>query len=878
MVDSQPGEVAAFDPEITLSGISVGTRDKFMFNENQLVLAKIQKPNPTTAAAVNRSTSNSLTTYDSYKNLEGEFTYIDGSFQALNTTGVPVLPVHRLEVGFDQQVITDTIKFWSTTFVDTTLIQVQYSFDNVTWFAAGSVTWVQFFDDTIELFPGDSPPTGAYRYTGTIDAGNVTARYWRISSDIQLAVTNYSAGTATVASTDGFPASTSSGSVLILTSGGSVKGTGEYTGKTSTTFTGWTGTEPAAGDLIINLDSPFGSGTTEIEILEVTGPILQHWNSDGSQAVTNAIEGSNYYDITYDKSEDVYYAIRFEETLSGSSTVDPDDDFDDTSFGSGFDTSKWVESTLNSYFIHNTSSGTLDMKSSGGKGQLTSNYGIDGSTKANVELVAAIELNDTAFFGLEFKDYSNGNQYSVSALKGPYIPASDTSGKFVAAAAVYSDTVLGAAELQDFRINPNTFTFDIVGGLATYSMLYDAGSDIYTVTASGEAKANLTPGVPYSIPGAEFTIANLSTPADGQGFTVNVYCAETSIAGTSVSGINLELERIGTNGYVRYEDTDVPGFNTLVTANIPSNRLSIQLMGDPVSQAVDVGVDNFTVTSGTVFFDSPVFSLVTINKDGNLEQVSGVSDADGYAIKVFDVIQQPQDTFNDYLYPKVGIATNGALHGSGGEVYIKINDTMYKYLKSALPLAEDDGSSASVTTTGEIPTDTIANFSYSGYTQGALSYIEYISDLSGVFVKSISTTNMLATSKKALLDVSTINHAFAWNVSDQSTLYFVDGTEDLKLYDLNETKAGFVNVTSDKQVLAAGTAETATITAQVLNVYGEPKSAKTMTFSVSAGDGAVSPATGCSDGSGNDTTTYTVGSAVGTATITVTVSDITCVP
>jgi len=95
---------------------------------------------------------------------------------------------------------------------------------------------------------------------------------------------------------------------------------------------------------------------------------------------------------------------------------------------------------------------------------------------------------------------------------------------------------------------------------------------------------------------------------------------------------------------------------------------------------------------------------------------------------------------------------------------------------------------------------------------------------------------------------------------------------------LNESKAAFVNVTSDKQVLAAGTGEVAIITAQVLNVYGEPKSAKTMTFSVSAGDGAISPATGCSDLNGQDTTSYTVGSAVGTATITVSVSDTVCVP
>jgi hypothetical protein len=290
---------------------------------------------------------------------------------------------------------------------------------------------------------------------------------------------------------------------------------------------------------------------------------------------------------------------------------------------------------------------------------------------------------------------------------------------------------------------------------------------------------------------------------------------------------------------------------------------------------VDLSADNFTVTGGTITYDTPVFSVVTVNKDGEIEQVSGISDTDGYAIKSLDIIRDPSVVYNRYLTPRSGIATNGAAAGSGGEIYIKVDDTIYKYLKNDLPLDLEDGSNASITTTGEIPATSVTNFAYNGYSGGGLSYMEYISDLEGVFVKTISTLTLTAVTKKAMLDVATIDYPFGWNVSDLSTLYYVDSTA-LKLYDLNETKAAFANVTSDKQVLAAGTAETATVTAQVLNVYGEPKSNKTMTFSVTAGDGAISPATGCSDSNGEDTTTYTVGSAVGTATITVTVSDTAC--
>lgn len=877
MVDSQPGQVTSFDPSLTLTSFSATTRDKFMFNENQLVLAKLQQPRPVIASATNRDSSNDLTVFENYRNLSGQLAYVDRSFYALDTPGVPTLDVHQITIGYELQITTDQVIFWSVGFVDTDTVFVEYSFDNVTWFDAGAVTWSQDFDDTLQLNPDDSPPTGEFVYTGSIDAGDITARYWRIRSDAEQTVTTYSAGTVTVTDTSLWP--TSSTSVLVLDSGGSFLGTGAYTGKTGTTLTGWTGTAPSASDVVINIDDPFGNQITEVEVLPVTSPILEHWNSDGSKAVTNAVEGDNYYDIAYDKNDDVYYAIRFDEDLSASSTLDPDDDFNDTSTGAAFNSTRWIEDTTNNYFLHNTASGTLDMVTSAGSGQLSGNYGIDDDFLANVDVVAAIELGNKAYFGLEAKDYTSGNEYIVSALRGPYTPGEDTSGRFVGAAIEYTDTTGGSASLKDFRIKPDAFTFDIGAGVVNYQLSYNSGGDYYTVTASGTSYPNATPGEAYSIDTAEFVVSNITPPSDGQGFTITVRCAETTIDGTSASGIQLEVERIGTNAYVRYEDTDVPGINTLMTGNIPTSiTVRPQLYGDPVSQDVDIEADNFEVTGGTIFFDSPVFSIVTINKDGDLEQVSGVSDADGYALKIFDVIQDPQANYNDYLSQRAAIATNGEDAGSGGEIYIKINDTIYKYLKSALPIAEDDGSSASVTTTGEIPETSITNFAYNGYSQGGLSYIEYVPDLSGVFVKSITTTTLTAVAYKALLDVASINYPFAWNVTDLATLYFVDTGSALKLYDLNETKAGFVNVTSDKQVLAAGTGETATVTGQVLNVYGEPKSAKTMSFTVSAGDGAVSPATGCSDGTGKDTTTYTVGASVGTATITITVSDIVCVP
>ncbi len=879
MVDSQPGTVITFNPSLTLSNFASRNRDRFMYNENQLVLAKVQQPQAVSASAFNRSSLNVLTEFNNYRNLQGQLAYIDNLFYDLSTPGVPTLPVHRIAIGFDLQVTTDVLKIWSVGFIDTSLLFAEYSFDNVTWFSvnttspSNTVNWSFEFDDTIEVFPGDSPPTGEFVYTGTF-TNAITARYWRIRSDASSPRVSGTANTITVVSTNFFA---SSGTIMAVKPDGTVRGTYTFATKNATTFSTVavvTGSMPAVDDTIISIADPFGNRVTEFHVVQTLSPILEHWNSDGSQAVTNAIEGSQYLDICYDRTDDGYYAIRFDDGSNLAAAVDPDDNFNDEATGDGFDTGRWIENSVNNYFIHSTASGTLDMKSSGGAGQLEGNYGVEGNFVAQIDLVAALRLPTPAYFALEAKDFSSGNQQIVSALKGNYIPGTSTNGKFVGATLSYTNTVGDAAQLQNFRIRPGAFDFGFPGGVVNYQFTYSSALDEYTVTVSGITWPNATPGVSYSLDSASFTISNITTPSNGQGFTVAATCAQANILGTVTSGIRLEIERNGTSGIVKYTDT---GPHTLMTGNVSEDRWRPQLYGNPMSQTVDISADNFLVTGGTVVFVSPVFSVVTLDKDGNLTQVAGISNSEGYAIRSLDIIRDPQATYNNYLAPRVGIATNGAAEGSGGEIYIKVNDTLYKYLKTALPLMTENGSSASAMTIGEIPSTGITNFAHHGYSQAGLSYIEFIPDLDGVFLKTISTTTLEATPLKVKLDVPSINFPFAWNVSDLSTLYYVDD-DDLKLYDLNESKAAFVNVTSDKQVLAAGTGEVAIITAQVLNVYGEPKSAKTMTFSVSAGDGAISPATGCSDLNGQDTTSYTVGAAVGTATITVSVSDTTCVP
>ena len=1565
MADSQPGKVATFDPSITLADFAADKRAHLMYNENQLVLAKVQQTAPVSSyAQVDEGTK-----YSEYKNTDGEYVYIDSSFQALSTSGKPSLDINRIVVGFDRQVTTSEIKFWATQWYDSADFSVDYSFDDETYFTAGTITWTSSFDDTIQVNPSDDPPTGEWVYTGTINSGPLTARYWKV--------------------------------------------------KTSASDTA----------------SKFGE-VTEVRILQTTLPLIQHWNSDGVKAVPHVLEGENFYHLAYDKTDDVYYALKLDFDLRGTPPT-PNATFDDGN--SPFDPELWIEDETNVYFTKNVTSGTLDYVTSAGQGQLDATYGMVSDFTAVMEFVSITQQDDeSAYFALQTEDFDTGNQSILAAIKGPYLPntpnpsaglhpveyiepaeggapqppswfgdstlpgsigtltsvamdgnnivhyryyspttgsdtyeiystsldlswsaatfspesdleivfgqkialalesgilvvcnpantingiasgraavyidiggtwvfeqyiapsdnaanwdfgtsvsisngviavgapgaggdagavytftssgstwtqqqkvttassvrlgqsvaidgttlvvggplfagfasqagavyvyvysaswvieqileasnkqagdqfgysvsvhtdtivvgapftdsngdmsgsaymfnrvvttwteveeltATDASsndrygehvaindqsvivvapnnsgnaiytysrssgltwifnvqladvdnifafaasnngialsaplvyafksttvdpaggwaqrqevlaanvigsasygtsvattsdisvvgvhtsntnglesgaayvfkkdnlsgewlevaqlspldptegkkfgysvditeydntiivgaigdtdngvgsgaaylfaagpgdtwsmskklvagsgiaseafgtsvaidvdtvvvgvpgdsttasgsgaahiidraggawipqtlvsgtalgagdsfghtvsvsgdrvaigapyndvggtdagvvyvyernggswseedtvstsvpgdlfgssvsvydagtitrlivgapsddytlinsgaayiydwsgsewlldtriqpvtkqedslfgndvslykntvavgsphydseltnagqayifeknlslltwesastfgdtqpvehGNFSHAVAVASGTVAtvdlleiqspywvgatvdrfdtfdGSVSLQDFRIHGEDFDFSKTSGLVTYTITYNSSTENYTVSVDGTPlAAPATAGTPYvsesSVAQMSFTLAELFTPADGQQMIIYVRFDQEVVQNpTTTSGIQLQVERIGSNSFIRYSQPGDPGFTRVFNGNINTGSVQRpQIFGNSNSAGVDISIDNFSVSAAeTLRYESPVLSVVTLDKTGFMTEVVGVSDSDGYVIKRLDIIKDVTAKYNDFMTPVTGIATNAGVGGSGS-IFIKFKDKLWKFIKSALPLDLEDGSSASSATVGEIPESGISGFGYNGYTQAGLTYIQYLQDLDGVFMKTIKETDLTAVTNKVWLDVPTSDYPFAWNVSDLATLYYVDG-DALKLYDLNETKAAFAVVSSDKQVLAAGTQESAIVTAQVLNVYGEPKSNKTMTFSVSLGDGAVSPALTCSDVDGKATTTYVVGAAIGSATITVTVSDLTC--
>jgi hypothetical protein len=276
----------------------------------------------------------------------------------------------------------------------------------------------------------------------------------------------------------------------------------------------------------------------------------------------------------------------------------------------------------------------------------------------------------------------------------------------------------------------------------------------------------------------------------------------------------------------------------------------------------------------------PVLTIETYDSDGKVVYTGGITDGSGRAIKSLDAIKSSVyegGKFSEY-YGKVRIATD---HGdSGDELYLSINNDLYKYLKMNLPITTDSGSLADQYNPGGMFGTALGNtLAYNEYTAAGLIYIaENEADPGdGLYVNCLRNEVMAANDPAKFVWIDKADSSFylyASDPNDFSLLYGLSTTDRVVyLYNLSEYASAFCNVISEKQIMAANTSETAEVAAQVINVYGDVLASKSVSFSVSSGDGAVSPATDTTDGSGEAQTTYTVGSTVGASTITATVTD-----
>jgi hypothetical protein len=103
--------------------------------------------------------------------------------------------------------------------------------------------------------------------------------------------------------------------------------------------------------------------------------------------------------------------------------------------------------------------------------------------------------------------------------------------------------------------------------------------------------------------------------------------------------------------------------------------------------------------------------------------------------------------------------------------------------------------------------------------------------------------------------------------------YVINAGAELVQYNIDTELSAFASVNVDDFSLRAGSTDNTTVTAEVINAWGDPLQGKNVSFVVSNGDGAVAPATDSTDVNGQATTVYTAGVTPGPVEITSTVSD-----
>jgi len=861
----QPGQVPTYEPSpaVSLSGYDDSDRTRLLFNGSQFVKARLALSRPSFGyVGYFNSALGDVISHKNYKTLAGKYALVDGDRGAPVATGVPTYGDFIL-VGFSVQVSTSEVVLWSTAHLDYyDLLKVKYTYDN-----PDVVTTPFYFDATVssvvETFDFDE---NKYKYTITLD-GSYTAKYYKVylgaSTTLSSGYTE-GGGTLSVLSTSGFPEVILSGDDMESSDGDGFV----YTGKTGSTFTGVSGLEDLAISSTVLFRPGFAEYITEVEIGSSYEPLLEFWNTSGTYMTPQVLSDDFYYDIVYDKSTELYYVIRFNEELNGTGggSFSPDDNFNDS--GSGFDSVRWYESTLEPNFQHNTSSGTLDYVNSSVPGCLTTKYYLDGDFNAQIDVGFNTLYASTASVAIKAIDYEANNVFVQMGFHGPWIWDGDKTGKWEAVSArVTTDTSGGTASIHNLRLNSKY----LVDGVELYTFTYNASSGKWGITDTNlTVYTDLVPGEDYEESALALSIVHDGSPSGGAQFVLDVNTQHYALPVDTAWDWKIALEKVGDSYICKYDEGS--GFINYVTFTDTNDYgANIELFADGDGGAVDVALDNFDVTGVPGFPGINVFSIEAVDGIGNPTAYAGVTDDEGYLIKRFDVINTDLD-YNSYIGNRVQLATDGV---DGGSLFIKVGTDLYEYSKATLPLDLEDGSLADNFKEDVVPETTAVALSYNSYSNAGLCYLEYDDDRSGVYLKTLDVATLSGTDYEAYLDVSSTSYPFAWHINNYTVLYYVDST-NLKEYDLDENDVAFCNLVADDKIMSAGSSETTDVTATVLNVYGEPLSSKSVTFAVSSGAGALSPSSACTTASGVASTVYTVGNTVGNTTITASASDASC--
>lgn len=604
-------------------------------------------------------------------------------------------------------------------------------------------------------------------------------------------------------------------------------------------------------------------GVTEVQILSPLTPTISYFDTDGDFASSFTFEQPNILDAAYDNINSVFYTIRFNGDNVGTSTITLDDNFEDSAAGTAsgttnFNSGRWVESSTNTAFLR--AGGKLSYNVSSGKGQLETTYTL-GNFTAALDVTPTSATTEPMWLAMRALDSDNKTlvQEGVGFEQSPV-----TSGVFFASAIESFVNSTAACTFRDARplwhnsaSGTDSFVVAFNGSVWTISgSLTGALPSAQTGVLYDETTAPTTP--------LEFLISSTASPTNGENFTFNLTTQNVKKTPTA-TGI-LTVSRTGSN-FTTHNVFTTPRTITADAANI-------EIFGN-TNGTINISADNFDITGSGSFPSVSVFTIERTDNEGDLTGSPTV-------IESFDVIGDPSKTYNDFLNGRVQIATTQSGSG-GGFIYIKVDNRLYKYPNN-IALTSENGSSATISTIGQVPTDGTHSFAWSRESGIGglpfLTYHEYDSILDIVHLRTVDHNTLINTTddKEVLLSqtgyTTTNKLKVFYDQNDFDTLYFVDTSNNLRAFNIDDRISAFMSVNAEDVTLPAGTSQQTFVNADVINAWGESLDGKVVTFAVTAGDGAVSPSSDTTVSGGRASTQFTVGSTVGVSTVTATVTEV----
>jgi len=615
---------------------------------------------------------------------------------------------------------------------------------------------------------------------------------------------------------------------------------------------------------------------TQVKIPKRTGPQLRYWESDGSTAVTNTSVLDNVYDMVYDIADEAFYVVRFNET-GGVGNPIIHDNFSTVS-GESFNTAVWdiygnsffKDALSNCLVFENTVSGVRVGSDLLSKAYFTGDF--------DTTLPVVVDtLSGTGYYGSVVRDVDNDNQVGGIYAIGEW--GTDPADRGLTAVVI--DSLTNATDsvvsFNSLRIDP----YNLLEGEASHTFDYITGSGWYYT------RENITYPGQYEID-SRFSAPNAIVVEDGfsvvledndqtvsNGSSVSFVTERFTISGINSDTVDLYTTHIDSTDNIQFSYDDTVVNDTLL------NR-TVETFGANLKANITGATTNFITASSTSFdsngavgWDIPCLEVYTLNSDGDLSTVSGVSTGAGVVLQTFDIIETPGGRYEDW-FGKVSIITTNETEAQGGSIFLRVGTDLYKYNKTTLPLTgRETGTNVSVLASGTLPYEYTKGFNYDDYVVGGVSFIVFDEERSGVFLRTVSDSTLLLSGYESQLNLVNDDVPFARDAEDSGVLYTVIDN-DVYLLNADETSVAFCNVVSSDPILPASSSYTATITARVVNMFGEPLQGKKISFSITSGDGSLTPTYGCSTSSGTVSTVFTAASSVGTSVITATASNDSC--